>query len=95
MSSIRVPQRSGLFRSALLASCLFALAGCASLPVSGPTGHEIRAAAVAPSTPFPFKLVEVETPVSLPPAPPVPTSTLSTMPPQPTDLYSRTMEMIE
>jgi len=86
MSSIRVPQRSGLFRSALLASCLFALAGCASLPVSGPTGHEIRAAAVAPSTPFPFKLVEVETPVSLPPAPPVPTSTLSTMPPQPTDL---------
>lgn len=75
-----------MFRSVSLASCILALAGCASLPVSGPTGHEIRTAAGAPSSAYPFKLIELETPASLPPAPSIPTSTLATMPPQPTDL---------
>ena len=62
------------------------LAGCASLPVSGPTGTEIRHAAVPKDGKFPFALVEVETASSLPPPPVIPTSTLVTMPPRPTDL---------
>jgi polysaccharide export outer membrane protein len=81
-----VPRRSGLFRSVSFAFTTLAIAGCASLPVSGPTGHEIRSAAAAQSTPYPFKLLEVETAAALPPPPLVPTSTLSVMPPQPTDL---------
>ena len=86
MLPISVPQRSGVFRSVSFALSILALAGCASLPVSGPTGHQIRSAATAPSTPYPFKLVEVETPASLPPGVAIPRSTLTTMPPQPTDL---------
>lgn len=80
-----VPRRS-VFRSVIFASAALSLASCASLPVSGPTGHQIRSAAIAPSTAYPFKLIEVETQRDLPPAPIIPASTLATMPPQPTDL---------
>lgn len=62
------------------------LAGCASLPVSGPTGHEVRSAALAKSGQYPFALIEVETAAAIPPAPPVPVPTLASMPPRPTDL---------
>jgi len=86
MSISCVPRRNAMFRSVSIASSVFALAACASLPVSGPTGHEIRTAATTASTRYPFKLIEVETADSLPPAPSIPTSTLATMPPQPTDL---------
>ena len=74
-----------MFRSVTVASAL-ALSGCAGLPVSGPTGSAIRHAAVSKSTAYPFTLVEVETAAAIPPAPAIPTSGLTTMPPQPTDL---------
>ena len=87
MSNFRVPQRSGSFRGAVLMSCAsLALAACASLPSSGPTGVEIRRAAVGKTGQYPFTLVEVETPAAIPPGTPVPSSALVSMPPQPTDL---------
>ena len=87
MPIIRVPQRSGSFRGvAILSTATFLLAGCASLPSSGPTGVEIRHAAAAKTAQFPFTLVEVENAAASPPAPSLPVSTLTTMPPQPTDL---------
>src|SRR3954447_26820093 len=88
MSINRVPRRSGLFRSAsFIVASAASLAGCAGLPSSGPTGFDIRHAA-APSKPGqdPFVLIEVENAAALPPAPSIPSSTLSTMPPRPTDL---------
>ena len=42
------------------------LAGCASLPSSGPTTTQIKSAAARPSQ-LPFKLVEVTSAASLPP----------------------------
>lgn len=87
MSMICVPRRSGSFRSAFLVSAVaVSLVGCATLPSSGPTGAEIRHAAAAKSGHFPFTLVEVESPTTIPPAPPAPVSTLATLPPPPTDL---------
>jgi polysaccharide biosynthesis/export protein len=87
MTMTCVPQRSGLFRGVLLIlTSAASLAGCASLPVSGPTGFDIRKAAVTSSAQYPFTLVEVETPSSLPLAPPVPVPTLTSFPPRPTDL---------
>jgi polysaccharide export outer membrane protein len=85
MSTFRVPLRSRLFRGAvLLSGTALALAGCASLPSSGPTGVEIRQAAVRGQ--YPFALVEVDTPATLPSPLEIPTSGLATMPPRPTDL---------
>src|SRR5690349_15519871 len=87
MSTTCVPQRSGSFRNAILASCAaLGLAACSSLPSSGPTGVEIKRAAVAKPGEYPFALVEVETAATIPPALGVPTSALTTMPPRPTDL---------
>lgn len=87
MSTICVPQRCGSFRGAILVSTTaLVLAGCASLPSSGPTGTEIRHAAVAKPGQYPFTLVEVESPTTIPPGPALPVSTLVTMPPRPTDL---------
>ena len=85
MSTSRVPLRSRSFRGAvLLCSTTFGLAGCVGLPSSGPTGVEIRQAAAAGH--YPFALVEVDTPATLPPAPGLPSSALVTLPPRPTDL---------
>jgi polysaccharide export outer membrane protein len=83
-----VPRRGGWLRGVILVSAAgLSLAGCASLPSSGPTGVEIRRAAAAPKPgQYPFTLVEVQGPDAIPGAPPVPTPTLATMPPQPTDL---------
>jgi polysaccharide export outer membrane protein len=87
MSISRVPQRSGSFRSVFFVFCSsLGLTACASLPSSGPTGTEIRHAAVAKPGQYPFTLVEVEAPTEIPPAPIVPASALVTMPPRPTDL---------
>lgn len=87
MLNMRVPQRSGPFRCVIVAcSAALMLAGCTSLPVSGPTGHEVRTAATGKSGQYPFTLVDVETPAALPPAPAVPVPTLASMPPRPTDL---------
>ena len=87
MSIIRVPQRSGPFRGAvLMLMAALSLAGCASLPSSGPTGIEIRRAAVPQPGQLPFTLIEMQTAEQLPPPPAIPSSTLATMPPRPTDL---------
>ena len=85
MSISRVPLRSRSFRGAVfVSSAAIGLAGCASLPSSGPTGVEIREAAAKGH--YPFSLVEIDTPATLPSAPELPTSALVTMPPRPTDL---------
>jgi len=77
-----------VFRGVSLVSvCAAALTGCASLPSSGPTGTEIRQAAVAPKAgQYPFTLVEVVNAEMVPPAPAIANSTLALMPPRPTDL---------
>ena len=76
-----------MFRGAILTvAAAMALAGCAGLPNSGPTGMDIRHAAAGKTGQLPFTLVEVETPTALPAPPPVPASNLTTMPPRPTDL---------
>jgi polysaccharide export outer membrane protein len=83
----RVPLRSGSFRSViLLPAALVMLSACASLPVSGPTGHEVRTAALGKSGQYPFTLVDVDTATAIPSAPMVPVPGLATMPPRPTDL---------
>ena len=75
-----------MFRGASIVSlAAMTLSACASLPSSGPTGMEIRHAAAA-KTGFPFTLVEVETAIAVPAPLAIPTSTLATMPPRPTDL---------
>lgn len=65
------------------------LAGCASLPTSGPTGHQIAKSIASPETQahFPIKLVEIRLPGDVP-APPSLTSvgTLANLPPPPTDM---------
>jgi polysaccharide export outer membrane protein len=87
MLIMRVPRRSGPFRGVILmSSAALLLAGCTSLPVSGPTGHEVRTAAAGKSGHYPFTLVEVETAAAIPPPPALPVPTLATMPPRPTDL---------
>jgi polysaccharide export outer membrane protein len=87
MTMICVPRRSGLFRGAFFISVLaFGLAGCATLPVSGPTGSEIRKAARAEQAQFPFALIEVEGTAQIPLPPVIPAPTLTTLPPRPTDL---------
>ena len=62
------------------------LTACASLPVSGPTGSEIRKAARVEQAQFPFTLVEVQGAAQIPPPQAIPTPTLTTLPPRPTDL---------
>src|SRR3954452_4149466 len=60
---VRGTARSGLFQSAFVASIVLALSACSTLPVSGPTGHEIERAAREASSgvsgQLPFELVEV------------------------------------
>jgi polysaccharide export outer membrane protein len=60
------------------------LAACSTLPVSGPTGRDIRHAANTEQ--LPFRIVEVTTAAAIPPMAAVPASTLMTPPPPPTDL---------
>jgi polysaccharide export outer membrane protein len=86
MLRICVPQRGGSFRRAVLVSAALSVAGCATLPSSGPTGIEIRHAAAGKAGQFPFNLVEVENAAAIPPAPVAPVPSLTTMPPRPTDL---------
>lgn len=85
MLTIWVPPRGALFRGAILTSAA-ALAGCAGLPNSGPTGMAIRHAAVEKANQFPFTLVEIQAPEALPAPPSAPALSLTEAPPQPTDL---------
>jgi polysaccharide export outer membrane protein len=87
MTMICVPRRSRLFRGAsFISMAAIALSGCASLPVSGPTGAEIRHAARTQQAQFPFTLIEVVAASQVPPPPAVPAATLAAVPPRPTDL---------
>jgi len=66
---------------------LLILAGCAALPVSGPTGHEIVKGSADPKTNFPFRLVEINDFSALPAALPALREPLEEAPPAPpTDL---------
>jgi polysaccharide export outer membrane protein len=86
MKYILPPQRHG-FRCGLVALAAFlVLAGCSTLPSSGPTGTEVRKAATAEINGLPFSLVEVDRPSALPPSPVVAPSDLIERLPQPTDL---------
>lgn len=68
---------------ALLAS----LAGCATLPTSGPTGKQVEHSATDPDNTLPIKLVHVETATDIPALKPVPaTLGLAELPPPPTDM---------
>src|SRR3954453_10765695 len=62
------------------------LPGCASLPVSGPTGSEIRKGARGEQAQVPFTLVEVDRAAEIPPPPVIPAPVLTTLPPRPTNL---------
>src|SRR4051794_3751427 len=87
MLMMRVPRRSGSFRGVvLMSSAALILGGCASLPVSGPTGHEVRTAAIGKAGHYPFTLIDVDMPAAIPPAPAVPVPALAALPPRPTDL---------
>lgn len=81
-------------RSALLdgtiSAVLFTTCACSTLPVTGPTGREIRhaarlAAAEAPGQ-LPFRIVEVTDASAVPPPAAVPPSSLLPVRPSPTDL---------
>lgn len=87
MTSLCLPRRPAALRgTALILLAATFLAGCATLPSSGPTASEIKHAAAAP-TQLPFNFVELTTPASLPPPPGLAVSNLAAArPPQPTDL---------
>jgi len=65
------------------------LAGCATLPSSGPTGNQIRKSIEAPETQadLPIRLAEVRTVMDIPISPAAePSAALAELPPPPTDL---------
>jgi polysaccharide export outer membrane protein len=82
--------RGDLLRHVLIVSAAGVLTACATLPVNGPTGRDIREAArhssAGSADQLPFKIVEVASDAALPAINAVPKSTLMTSPPPPTDL---------
>jgi polysaccharide export outer membrane protein len=81
--------RGALLDGTVLAA-LFASCACSTLPVTGPTGREIRHAArhsasEAPGQ-LPFRIVEVTDAAAVPPPAVIPPSRLLPVPPSPTDL---------
>lgn len=70
----------------LLGLSALLLSACSTLPVSGPTGAEIRQQSSARQTQFPFTLIEIASAAQLPAPPVIAAPSLSTMPPRPTDL---------
>ncbi len=82
--------RSLSLRCILLMAASAALPACSTLPVTGPTGHDIEHAARERSTRVPgaqpFQIVEIDSAAAVPPVPAVPRSNLFTPPPSPTDL---------
>ena len=66
---------------------LATLAGCASLPTSGPTGKQIRSSALAPEAGLPIRIVEVNAAADVPyPVSDVPRGLLPEIAPPPTDM---------
>lgn len=67
-------------------SLLLSLAGCATLPTSGPTGNEILESAAEPVVGPPIRVVEVATAADLPFVPVVERAVLPQLPAPPTDM---------
>lgn len=65
------------------------LGGCASLPISGPTGHDIVKSQRDPKTGLHFRLVEVTDFPDLPVSPVPASPQIDTLPVAPTDLIGR------
>ena len=82
--------RGELLQRMFVTSAALVLAGCSTLPVSGPTGSEIQRAArhasAADLGQLPFKIVSVTTAEALPPPAFVPASTMAVPLAPPTDL---------
>ena len=82
--------RGELLQRMSVMSAVLVLAGCSTLPVSGPTGSEIQRAARHASAgdpgQLPFRIVPVTTAQALPPPAFVPASTLALPAAPPTDL---------
>lgn len=74
----------GLNRPTLATLCALGLSACATLPSSGPTGHEIERAVNAPNSNI--QLVELDDVSALPAPPPPAALTLANLTPPPTDL---------
>lgn len=62
------------------------LAGCSTLPSSGPTGAEVEKAARSSVSELPFTVVELDAPAALPAPPSIVPANLPESLPQPTDL---------
>lgn len=78
-------RKSSAWRNVVSAGALVSLlAGCASLPTSGPTGAEVRSAARSDAA-VPFAFVPVSTIADVPPVSPLPVPDLAQAPFQPTD----------
>lgn len=75
-------------KNIICTALLVNLAGCASLPTSGPTGRQIEKSARAPEAELPVHLVEVSTIADVPESPSAapPGSLLAELAPPPTDL---------
>lgn len=70
-------------------SGLATLAACSTVPSTGPTGAEIRRAAQAATPGLPLRVIEIDNPSAVPPAPvPVVPSTLVTTSTRPTNLIA-------
>ena len=87
MTKMGVPLKSGrLSRAALSVGAALSIAGCASLPSSGPTGRAIQRAASERETPFPYALIEVRSRADIPGKAVRTASTIAEVAEQPTDL---------
>lgn len=76
-----------LCKSTALIGGLAAVAACSTVPSSGPTGRDISRAAQAAAPGFPFRIIEVDSPATVPAAPaPLVPSTLVRASSRPTNL---------
>lgn len=75
------------FKKSVCLALLASLAGCATLPTSGPTGKQVERSATDPDNGLSIQLVQVETADDIPSADAViDTSSLAQLPPPPTDM---------
>lgn len=77
-----------LLRNSVYLVLLAGLAGCATLPSSGPTGKQIEKSAVAPKNGVPIQIVEIQSSADVPTgaASPSPAAILPQSAPTPTDM---------
>lgn len=82
------PLGRGVARGVLALGLVAMVSACASLPVSGPTGHGVTKAAMPPKDggEAPFRIITVDRPAALPLPPALPPLSASDAPPPPSDL---------